>query len=220
MHSHHLTFLREGLLIADTSTAILVRDILDVCRRFTSLVDRWGGDVLPEMLAEGSAGEQLGQLISERETAVGEISENLHELLSDFFRVLVDAQNPSAGADRDSSSAGTAASFSRTSRATQILQIQSSRVMSRQTSLAGTTVGAKKGFSKEVTDKGMDLEASMGRHLEQRELHSSLFEYHLGTKLINQVLLRLDFNGVLSAWRQKEDEQGQTHGSVLHPGGL
>lgn len=166
MHSHHLAFLREGLLISDTSTAILVRDILDVCRRFTALVDRWGGDVLPELLSDG----QLGQLTSEREAAIGEISEKLHELLSDFFRVLVDAQNPSAPSDKDSSSAGTAASFSRTSRATQMLQIQSSRVMSRQTSFAAGASGGKKVFSKDVTDKGLDLEASMGRHLEQREL--------------------------------------------------
>ena len=34
------------------------------------------------------------------------------------------------------------------------------------------------------------------------------------------VLLRLDFNGVLTAWRQKEDEHGQTEKSVLAQGGL
>ena len=34
------------------------------------------------------------------------------------------------------------------------------------------------------------------------------------------VLLRLDFNGVLTAWRQKEDEHGQTEQSVLAQGGI
>jgi gamma-tubulin complex component 4 len=163
MHTRHLAFLREGLLIADTSTAVLIRDILDTCRRFTSTVERWGGDVLPELLMEGASGEQIGELIEEREKAVLETSENFNELLSEFFKVLVDAQNPTAEKD---SSAGV--SFSRTSRATQILQIQSSRVMARQASFAG--VSGRKGLSKEVTDKALDVEASMGRHLEQREL--------------------------------------------------
>lgn len=165
-------FLRQGLLIADRSTATIIRDILDTCRRFSALVERWGGDVLPELLLEGSGsaqgeGEGEGQLIQEREKAVSEITENLHELFSDFFKLLVDAQNPSA--DRDSSSAGV--SFSRTSRATQILQIQTSRVMARQTGFAGTTATGigKKGFSKEISDKAMDVDASMGRHLEQRK---------------------------------------------------
>jgi gamma-tubulin complex component 4 len=165
MHTRHLAFLREGLLIADTSTAVLIRDILDTCRRFTSTVERWGGDVLPELLMEGASGEQIGELIEEREKAVLETSENFNELLAEFFKVLVDAQNPTAEKD---SSAGV--SFSRTSRATQILQIQSSRVMARQASFASFAgVSGRKGLSKEVTDKALDVEASMGRHLEQRE---------------------------------------------------
>jgi gamma-tubulin complex component 4 len=162
MHTRHLSFLREGLLIADTSTAVLTRDILDVCRRFAATIDRWGGDVLPELLMEGASGEEVGEMMEEREKAVSDVSETFNELLSEFFRVLVDAQNPTAEKD---SSAGV--SFSRTSRATQILQIQSSRVMARQSSFAG--VSGRKGMSKEMTDKALDIEASMGRHLEQRK---------------------------------------------------
>jgi hypothetical protein len=161
MHSRHLTFLKEGLLIADTSTAVLVRDILDVCRRFTSTVERWGGDVIPELLMEGASGEQTGQMVQERDLVVRETNETLHELLADFFKMLVDAQNPTA--DKDGTFGGT--SFSRTSRATQILQIQNSRVIGRQTSFAG--VSGRKGLSKEISDRALDVEASMSRHLEQ-----------------------------------------------------
>jgi len=207
MHTRHLSFLREGLLIADTSTAVLIRDILDTCRRFTSTVERWGGDVLPELLMEGASGEQVGEMIEEREKAVSDTSENFNELLSDFFKVLVDAQNPSA--DKDSSAG---ASFSRTSRATQILQVQSSRVMARQASFAGIS---RKGQSKEVTDKALDVEASMGRHLEQRKSAGSLISCYLfvGSRA---VLLRLDFNGVLTNWHQKEEEAGHEN-QVLPP---
>jgi len=179
MHTRHLAFLREGLLIADTSTAVLVRDILDVCRRFTSTVERWGGDVLPELLMEGASGEEIGQMLDEREKAVTEVSENLHELLSDFFRVLVDAQNPNA--EKDNSAAGV--SFSRTSRATQMLQLQSSRVMARQASFAG--VSGKKGLSKDFTDKALDVEASMGRHLEQRKSSSSSDGFYSEVLMVN-----------------------------------
>lgn len=172
MHSHHLAFLREGLLIADSSTAVLIRDILDTCRRFASLVERWGGDVLPELLVEGSSGEKFGEMVAEREKAVQEITDSLHELFSDFFRVLVDAQNPTATTEKDSS----ATSVSRTSRATQILQIQSSRVMSRQASFVGGT--SKKGLAaKDLTSKNVEQEASMGRHLEQRECRGSYLLY-------------------------------------------
>jgi hypothetical protein len=169
MHSRHLVFLKEGLLIADTSTAVLIRDLLDVCRRFTSTVERWGGDILPELLMEGASGEEIGQLVDERSRVVRDTTENLHELLSDFFKILVDAQNPSQ--DKDGSSGG--ASFSRTSRATQILQIQNSRVMGRQASFAG--VSGRKGMSKQLTDKALEVEASMGRHLEQRKQSSYFF---------------------------------------------
>jgi len=69
MHARHLSFVREGLLIADLDLAIIIRDILDTCKRFTGLVDRWGGDVLPELLDD-----QVGNLVKERAAAVHEIS--------------------------------------------------------------------------------------------------------------------------------------------------
>lgn len=73
MHSRHLTFLREGLLIAERESAVLIRDILDTCKRFAGLVERWGGDVLPEMLIEEE--DEAGALTAERTKAVEEIHE-------------------------------------------------------------------------------------------------------------------------------------------------
>jgi hypothetical protein len=157
---------------------------------------------------EGASGEQIGQMIDEREKAVTEVNENLHELLSDFFKILVDAQNPT---EKDSSSAGV--SFSRTSRATQILQMQNSRVMARQASFASVS---RKGLTKEVTDKALDVEASMGRHLEQCKLPLLLLPLETDAK----VLLRLDFNGVLTAWRQKDEDGDRAEQVVLPLGGL
>lgn len=71
MHSRHLSFLREGLLIADHGFAIIIRDILETCKRFTGLVERWGGDVLPELLTEGISGDT----IKERGVAVHKLAQ-------------------------------------------------------------------------------------------------------------------------------------------------
>jgi hypothetical protein len=57
MHTRHLAFLRDGLLLTDLNLAVSVRDIVDTCKRFAGLVDRWGGDGVPEALA--SEGEEL-----------------------------------------------------------------------------------------------------------------------------------------------------------------
>jgi len=73
MHTRHLTFLREGLLIADRGLAVMIRDVLETCRRFTRLVERWGGDVLPGLLEDGGE-DGLGGLIAERNRAVEEIT--------------------------------------------------------------------------------------------------------------------------------------------------
>lgn len=65
MHTRHLAFLRDGLLLADRNLARLIKDIVDTCRRFTGLVERWGGDGLPEALSTGSAEtvrERLGHI--------------------------------------------------------------------------------------------------------------------------------------------------------------
>ena len=67
IHSRHLALIRESLLLSDQATAAVIRDIMVICRRFTGLVERWGGDVLPELLGEDEIGE--------REMAVNEIAE-------------------------------------------------------------------------------------------------------------------------------------------------
>lgn len=69
MHARHLSFLRQGLLIADKDSAVVIRDILDTCKTFSGLVEKWGGDVLPELLmADDNA-------MAERKAAVEDISE-------------------------------------------------------------------------------------------------------------------------------------------------
>ncbi|ORY34876.1 Spc98 family-domain-containing protein [Naematelia encephala] len=195
MHARHLAFLREGLLIADRSMAVLLRDIFNTCRRFAGLIERWGGTVMPELLEE----DDQGKMVEDRTFAIKETSElkqrlqRFTDLLSEFFKALLDTQNPppagtGTGTGADISSASAAGiSFSRTARMAQ---------MSRQTSF--TAAGARR--SKDDGKSAVEAEVSMGKHIEQ-------------------LLLRLDFNGVLTDWQTREEELGISR-NVLAEGGL
>lgn len=176
MHARHLAFLREGLFIADRESAVLIRDILETCKRFAGLVDRWGGDVLPELLAD-----EPGQ-VAERAAAVSEISETLHDQIGEFFRLLLESQSPQDAGTGGSEKGGVAGSDRTTGGASVTRNSMRSMSRARVTQIMAGS-GTKMG---EVGDEGL-----MARHVEQ-------------------LLLRLDFNGVLSAWQEGE-------GDVLPP---
>lgn len=72
MHTRHLASLRDGLLLTDLQLATLVKDIMDTCKRFAGLVDRWGGDGSPESLASGA--DDLVEERSEQMREVGKVS--------------------------------------------------------------------------------------------------------------------------------------------------
>ncbi|WVR08191.1 hypothetical protein IAU60_005237 [Kwoniella sp. DSM 27419] len=211
IHARHLSLVREGLLITDIPMISIIRDILDVCKRFTSVVERWGGDVIPMLLDEGSGGADVGRdavnTVVEREFALREINENLHDLLLEFFSALLDTRNPGGNqteADRSQPGQVDTTTFSRTSRMTHI-----SRMMSRHGSFKSATLGGRSSASRpgagavgeKSRDKEMESEVMLSRHIEQ-------------------LLLRLDFNNVLTEWRQREDEGVKDLRSVLPEGGL
>ena len=79
IHTNYLGRLVDGCLLSNNSFASTMRQILDVCERFVAVVERWGGDVLPALLSEGSIldeGEQgVGAMVKERWAIVAEIDE-------------------------------------------------------------------------------------------------------------------------------------------------
>jgi len=65
--------------------------ILEICERFVAQVERWGGDVLPALLFEGSlanGGDRVGEMVKERHVIVADINETLHTLLESFYEQL------------------------------------------------------------------------------------------------------------------------------------
>lgn len=107
LHTTYLERLATGCLLSHATLAAILRPILEVCERFVAQVERWGGDVLPALLFEGSlaAGDnKVGVMVQERLQVVSEINkvstmcaeqstvlngpQSLHALLDSFYEQL------------------------------------------------------------------------------------------------------------------------------------
>ncbi|KAH9937370.1 gamma-tubulin ring complex protein [Fomitopsis serialis] len=90
IHTTYLERLLTGSLLSNPALTAIIRLILEICERFVAQVERWGGDILPALLFEGSlaGGDRVGKMVKERRTIVAEINETLHSLLSSFYEQL------------------------------------------------------------------------------------------------------------------------------------
>jgi gamma-tubulin complex component 4 len=79
VHNRFLECLLTASLLANPTCASTIRTILEVCERFVAQVERWGGDVLPALLFEGSVsfngGEDVGSMVRERWKIVYDVNE-------------------------------------------------------------------------------------------------------------------------------------------------
>jgi hypothetical protein len=79
IHHRYLERLLSGCLLSSPALTGIIRPILEVCERFVAQVERWGGDVLPALLFEGSLaagdGDPVGAMVQERWAIVQEINE-------------------------------------------------------------------------------------------------------------------------------------------------
>ncbi|KAI0714984.1 gamma-tubulin ring complex protein [Earliella scabrosa] len=94
MHTTYLERLLTGSLLANPALTNIIRMILEVCERFAAQVERWGGDVLPALLFEGSIAtreSKVGDMVSERYAIVGEIDELSQSTTLQPFSATADA---------------------------------------------------------------------------------------------------------------------------------
>ncbi|KAK7465424.1 hypothetical protein VKT23_005402 [Stygiomarasmius scandens] len=108
IHATYLDRLLTGCLLTYPEVTSIISQIFEVCERFVAQVERWGGDILPALLFEGSIrGEdvEVGALVRERHEVVADINENLHELLNSFYEQLSTStfQQPFSSADASKS---------------------------------------------------------------------------------------------------------------------
>ncbi|KAI0094327.1 gamma-tubulin ring complex protein [Irpex rosettiformis] len=91
IHTTYLERLVTGSLLSNVAITSIIRMILEVCERFVAQVERWGGDILPALLFEGSiatGGDRVGKMVEERRSIVAEINDSLNTLLESFYEQL------------------------------------------------------------------------------------------------------------------------------------
>jgi len=78
IHSTYLERLLTGCLLTNPVLAATLRPIFELCEQLVAQVERWGGDVLPGLLSEGSmsgGADGVGKMVKERWFVVSEINE-------------------------------------------------------------------------------------------------------------------------------------------------
>ena len=79
IHHDYLERIIVGTLLSNQQLTAIIRSLLQLCDQFVAQVERWGGDVLPELLIEGSINnsehERVGDMVRERLAAVAQINQ-------------------------------------------------------------------------------------------------------------------------------------------------
>lgn len=79
IHTLYLERLLAGSLLTQPLLTSALRSIFEVCQQFTGQIERWGGDILPDLLAEGSIStsdaNSVGTMVRERWQVVKDIDE-------------------------------------------------------------------------------------------------------------------------------------------------
>lgn len=89
IHHDYLERIVVGTLLSNQPLTAIIRSLLQLCDQSAAQIERWGGDVLPELLIEGSINnaenENVGDMVRERLAAVLEINHvsscSFHSLL-------------------------------------------------------------------------------------------------------------------------------------------
>lgn len=95
LHTTFLSYIQDGLLLSFPQFSQLVMAVVGNCDRFAGLIERWGGDVLPELLSEGSVGDDRASaaessLLKERYQTMLALVLDVREQLRDLFELVVE----------------------------------------------------------------------------------------------------------------------------------
>lgn len=78
IHNTYLERLLTGCLLSNPALTVIIRQIFEICERFVAQVERWGGDILPALLFEGSiaddGADSVGAMVKKRWAIVAEIN--------------------------------------------------------------------------------------------------------------------------------------------------
>lgn len=197
LHTSYLERVLTGSLLSNPTLTAIIRPIFELSEQFVAQVERWGGDVLPALLFEGSlseGGNRVGEMVKERWGVVAEINEVcvgfIHTIIRvsimHLFRVLQTLQTLLETFYEQLSLSTSQQTFSGRGDASR--------------SVLSTTLNASlfaQQTSTRLKDKRLEGEGEVRRHLER-------------------LLLRLDFNGEFS----KRKVAASNREDILRQGGL
>jgi hypothetical protein len=97
-HQRFLAIILESLTLTNANASQTVWDLLQTMQRLASMIERWGGDALPDLLSEGSvmdAGFSHGQDdLAVRTTRMDEVKTSLHQHIHTFIVALSSISAP------------------------------------------------------------------------------------------------------------------------------
>ncbi len=171
LRSTHLAFLKfvtDGLLLNAPRVVALVLAILKTCVRFASQIERWGGDVLPDLLAEGSTESKENIIFNERNETITTLVVELRDQLRDFFEYITEgdaAFSNGVGGRSDASFASM------------------SLLAAHLPSMPGGGAGAAARRRAPADEARIDMGASAREHLTQLSLRLDYSGFFTGTNL-------------------------------------
>ncbi|CEH13715.1 Gamma-tubulin ring complex protein [Ceraceosorus bombacis] len=200
-HTAFLAFVVDGLLLRSPRATTLIRAICDTCQKFAGLVaSRWGGDVLPGLLEEGSIGDTtsardgVSNTIDERTRAMNDVSDTLRGQLDEFFALLSTASAGPGARDAHGNNGSGSGGASGTSMAIDAsIASVSMSTYARPGRTGGGKVGADGAGLKKAQGQGPNASKAKTKVTEARLDADSAARRHL-----DALLLRLDFSGWLS----------------------
>ncbi|KAL9937607.1 hypothetical protein V8E36_003152 [Tilletia maclaganii] len=219
-HSAFLAFVLDGLLLSSTAASGLFRAILELCDQFVGIVERWGGDVVPDLLSQGSlqnnkrGSQQELNKIGVRRGVVETVSMELDDLLTEFFRLLSGA---GAGGANVSAGSGSGQGLNESSKADGT---SSNNNQKNVLSPGEQTVGSLSLLSAQVPLARADqtrsrragasgqLGANAARGVNQARLEADV----AARRHLEQLLLRLDFNYHFTERVGAEEGEGRSLG--------
>ncbi|KAE8211540.1 hypothetical protein CF327_g4723 [Tilletia walkeri] len=194
-HSAFLAFVLDGLLLSSPAASRLLRAILELCDQFVGTVERWGGDVVPDLLSEGSLNDSGGMKpggtraelnkTAFRQRITEQVNTELDELLAEVFRLLSSPEQPvdalDASANRTRGGQSGVGSLSLLS--SQVPLARADQSLSRVGGANSSTLHAQK-------SRGRAGHTSEAQIRNEARLQADL----AARRHLEQLLLRLDFN--------------------------
>ncbi|KAF8322692.1 hypothetical protein DL93DRAFT_2093269 [Clavulina sp. PMI_390] len=190
LHSAYLYALSTGSLLANAQCAETIKAIMELCVVFVGTIERWGSDILPGLLEDGSLGTgDEDRLLKDRWRTIRDVNESLIGFMETFHDQLISSLSSHAPLNTNdaTTTAGNTSTF-----------------FASSSPFAGGGLGNISTTGTGASGKARIASLNRATDAEVR-------------RTVERLLLRLDFNGAGGATAKKS---GGKQMGILQEGGL